>query len=64
MKEIEKLLKEYKIRFRDIARKANLTDAQVWRRLSELERLDKIKKVGDKICDVSKRSVSVYAIKE
>lgn len=48
--------------FRDIAYQANLKEAQVWRRLSELERADKIKKTGDRICPISGRQVSIYKI--
>lgn len=49
--------------FRDIAKQAKLKDAQVWRRLSELEKADQIEKVGDKICPISGRHVSVYQLK-
>lgn len=46
--------------FREIAKQANLQDMQVWKRLSELERVGKIENVSDKICTVSGRSCSVW----
>ncbi len=50
--------------FRDISRAAQLTDAQVWRRLNELEKKNLIEENGTKICDISKRRVTVYKIIE
>lgn len=50
--------------FRDIARSANLKNAQVWRRLSELKKKDLIVNNEDKICPVSGRRVSVWELKE
>ena len=46
--------------FREIAKQANLQDMQVWKRLSEMERVGKIENVSDKICTVSGRSCSVW----
>ena len=46
--------------FREIATECNMQPDQIWKRLSELERLGKIENVSDKICTVSGRSCSVW----
>lgn len=46
--------------FREIAHAFGLQDQQIWKRLSELERVGKIENVSDKICTVSGRSCSVW----
>jgi len=48
--------------FREIAKQANLQDMQVWKRLSEMERMNIISNVSDKICAVSGRKVSVWTL--
>ena len=48
--------------FREIAKQANLQDMQVWKRLSEMERMNIISNVSDKICAVSGRRVSVWTL--
>ena len=48
--------------FREIATQANLKETQVWKRLSEMEKLGVINNVSDKICTVSGRKVSVWEI--
>lgn len=48
--------------FRQIAKQANLEDMQVWKRLSEMERLGIISNVADRVCTVSNRSCSVWQI--
>lgn len=48
--------------FRQIAKQANLQDMQVWKRLSEMERLGIISNVADRVCPVSNRSCSVWQI--
>ena len=48
--------------FREIAKQANLQDMQVWKRLSEMERMNIISNVSDKICAVSGRKVSVWIL--
>ena len=50
--------------FREIATQANLKEMQVWKRLSEMEKLGVINNVSDKICTVSGRKVSVWEIKQ
>jgi DNA-binding Lrp family transcriptional regulator len=49
--------------FRDIANHLGLKDEQVWKRLSELEKLEIVEIKGTKICEVSKRKVSIYKLK-
>lgn len=49
--------------FRDIAKVAGLRDDQVWKRLYEMERENKIEKFEDKKCPVTMMPVSVYRIK-
>ena len=39
--------------FREIAKQANLQDMQVWKRLSEMERMNIISNVSDKRCEIS-----------
>lgn len=46
--------------FREIAHECNLQDMQVWKRLSELERMGKIENISDKKCEISGRSCSVW----
>ena len=48
--------------FREIAKQANLQDMQVWKRLSEMERMNIISNVSDKICEISGRKVSVWTL--
>ena len=48
--------------FRQIAKQANLEDMQVWKRLSEMERLNIISNVSDKRCEISGRSCSVWTL--
>lgn len=48
--------------FREIATECNMKDQQIWKRLSELERLGKIENVSDKVCEISKRSCSVWIL--
>ena len=48
--------------FREIAKQANLQDMQVLKRLSEMERMNIISNVSDKICAVSGRKVSVWIL--
>ena len=50
--------------FREIAKQANLQDMQVWKRLSEMERLNIISNVSDKRCEISKRRVSIWQIND
>ena len=42
--------------FRQIAKQANLEDMQVWKRLSEMERLGIISNVADRVCPYRNRS--------
>lgn len=48
--------------FREIAKQANLQDMQVWKRLSEMERMNIISNVSDKRCAVSGRKCSVWIL--
>jgi len=48
--------------FREIATECKLQPDQVWKRLSEMERLNIISNVSDKICAVSGRRVSVWTL--
>ena len=48
--------------FREIAKQANLQDMQVWKRLSEMERMNIISNVSDKKCAVSGRKCSVWIL--
>ena len=48
--------------FREIATECNMQPDQIWKRLSELERLGKIENVSDKVCEISKRSCSVWQL--
>ena len=48
--------------FREIAKQANLQDMQVWKRLSEMERMNIIGNVSDKRCEISGRSCSVWTL--
>ena len=48
--------------FREIAKQANLQDMQVWKRLSEMERMSIISNVSDKVCDISKRKCSIWQL--
>ena len=48
--------------FREIAKQANLQDMQVWKRLSEMERMNIISNVSDKRCEISGRSCSVWTL--
>ena len=48
--------------FREIAKQANLQDMQVWKRLSEMERLNIISNVSDKRCEISGRSCSIWTL--
>ena len=51
-----------KVTFREIAKQANLQDMQVWKRLSEMERMNIISNVSDKRCAVSGRKCSVWIL--
>ena len=48
--------------FREIATQANLQDMQVWKRLSEMERMNIISNVSDKRCEISGRSCSIWTL--
>ena len=48
--------------FREIATECNMQPDQIWKRLSELERLGKIENVSDKRCEISGRSCSVWTL--
>ena len=48
--------------FREIATECKMQPDQIWKRLSELERLGKIENVSDKVCEISKRSCSVWQL--
>ena len=48
--------------FRAIATECKLQPDQVWKRLSEMERMNIISNVSDKICAVSGRKVSVWTL--
>lgn len=50
--------------FRIIARKLQIRDDQVWRRLSEMERTGKIERCGNTIDSVTGRSVTLWKIVE
>jgi len=50
--------------FEDIAKACGLKDQQVWKRLSELKRDDKIIEDGVSICDDSGRPRTVWRIVE
>lgn len=50
--------------FRDIASAAGLKPVQVWKRLSELERKNRIKPSGTKICPTSLRRVTIWKLIE
>lgn len=49
--------------FRTIAKKAELRDDQVWRRLSEMERNKEIERNGSVVDSVTGRSVTLWKIK-
>lgn len=49
--------------FRDIAKASGLRDEQVWKRLSEMEKENKIENFSTKLCEISHRPVSVWRIK-
>lgn len=49
--------------FRQIAEASGLRSEQVWKRLSELERQNKIIANGITLCSVSNRPVTVWEIK-
>lgn len=49
--------------FRDISKYLGLKDEQVWKRLSEMEKLEIVEISGVKTCEVSNRKVSVYKLK-
>ena len=48
--------------FREIATECKLQPDQVWKRLSEMERLNIISNVSDKRCEISGRSCSVWTL--
>lgn len=50
--------------FRDISNASNLTESQVWKRLSELRDSGKIIEDSIKKCEISGRSVTVWAINQ
>ncbi len=50
--------------FRDIAAELGLEEAQVWKRLSEMEKAGKIENFDTKLCPKSQRPVSVWRIKK
>ncbi|MDP9954738.1 DNA-binding Lrp family transcriptional regulator [Epilithonimonas hungarica] len=49
--------------FRDIAKASGLRDEQVWKRLSEMEKENRIENIGTKLCEISHRPVSIWHIK-
>ena len=48
--------------FREIATECKLQPDQVWKRLSEMERMNIISNVSDKRCEISGRSCSVWTL--
>ena len=48
--------------FREIAKASSLDEQQVWKRLSEMERMNIISNVSDKRCAVSGRKCSVWIL--
>ena len=48
--------------FREIATECKLQPDQVWKRLSEMERMNIIGNVSDKRCEISGRSCSVWTL--
>ncbi|AQX87153.1 winged helix-turn-helix transcriptional regulator [Elizabethkingia bruuniana] len=60
---IKGLTKIKKGSFRDIAEASGLSEQQVWKRLSELERMGMIEYTDEiRICKISGRSVGVWRL--
>lgn len=49
--------------FREIARQLKLKDEQIWKRLNELEKDNKVTVTGKKKCQFSGRNVSLWGLK-